>query len=117
MIVKDLANGPTHVIDAASPLFGLKEPEGRVALWIQVDDQHPFVMVRSQTGTNMDRIRGFTDASFEIDKRNDLAHPGICSELTAKQIQYLGARKKEAKVTVVPLRNAKLNSDRSFEEA
>jgi hypothetical protein len=44
--------------------FVLKEPERCVALWIQVDDQNPFVMIRSQAGPNMDGIRGLTDASF-----------------------------------------------------
>jgi hypothetical protein len=31
-------------------------------------------MICSQTGTNKDGTRGLTDASFEIDKRDYLAH-------------------------------------------
>jgi hypothetical protein len=72
--MKNLADGSGHIIDAASPFLGREQPEGRVALWIQVDDQDPFVMVCRQTGTNMNSIRGLTDASFEIDKRDYLAH-------------------------------------------
>ena len=31
-------------------------------------------MIRGKTGPNMDGIRGLTNASFEIDKRDYLAH-------------------------------------------
>jgi hypothetical protein len=34
-------------------------------------------MIRGQTGTNMDGIRGLTDASFEIDECDYLAHPAF----------------------------------------
>jgi hypothetical protein len=72
--MKHLADGSGHIINAASPFFGREQPECRVALWIQVDDQDPFIMIRSQAGANVDRIRGLTDASFEIDKGDYLAH-------------------------------------------
>jgi hypothetical protein len=75
--MKNLADCAGHIIDAASPLFGWEQPERRVALWIQVDDQDLFVMIGSQTGTDMNGIRGLTDASFEIDKRDYLAHPAF----------------------------------------
>jgi hypothetical protein len=47
LIVKNLADGSGHVLDTASPFFGRKQPESSVALWIEVDDQNPFVVVRS----------------------------------------------------------------------
>jgi hypothetical protein len=72
--MKNLADRPGHIINAAPPFFGWKKPECGVALWIQVDDQDPFVMICGQTSTNMDCIRGLTHASFEIDKRDYLAH-------------------------------------------
>jgi len=78
--MKNLADASGHIVDAAPPFFGWEQPERRVALWIQVDDQDPFVMVRCQTGTNMNGIRGLTDASFEIDKRDYLAH-GVTRDL------------------------------------
>ena len=87
--MKNLADGSGHIINAASPFFGREQPEGCVALWIQVDDQDPFVVIRSQAATDMDRIRGLTDASFEIDKGDYLAHPafvGVTPRSSTKQI-------------------------------
>ena len=84
-----LADGSGHIINAASPFFGREQPERRVALWIQVDDQDPFVMIGSQTGTDLDGIRGLTDASFEIDKGDYLTHlasVGLCLRSSTKQI-------------------------------
>ena len=72
--MKDLADGSSYVLDAASTFLRREQPKRRVALWIQVDDQDPFVVIRSQAATDMDRIRGLTDASFEIDKGDYLAH-------------------------------------------
>jgi hypothetical protein len=95
--MKNLADRAGHIINAASPFFGREQPERRVALWIEVNDQDPFVMIRSQTSTDMDGIRGLADASFEIDKRDYLAHlafVGFTPRPSTKQIQYLGTRKK-----------------------
>jgi len=72
--MKNLADGSRHIINAASPVFGREKPVGRAALWVEVDDQDPFVMIRSQTSTNMDGICGLTDAPFEINKRDYLTH-------------------------------------------
>ena len=79
--MKNLADCSGHIINAASPFFGREQPERRVALWIQVNDQDPFVMICGQAGTNMNRIRGLADASFKIDERDYLAHlasVGLC---------------------------------------
>ena len=72
--MKDLADRSGHIINATSPLFGREQPERCVALWIQVDDQNAFVMICSQTRTNVDSVRGLTDAAFEIDERDYLTH-------------------------------------------
>jgi hypothetical protein len=44
-------------------------------------------VICSQAAADVDSIRGLTDAPFEIDKGNDLAHLVFRFEASTKQIQ------------------------------